>query len=120
MDVLQNLIGSGLESKDLTFLQICFRGAIVFIVSNLMVRVADKRFLSKMTALDVILGFILASMLARAVNGSARLLPTLGGGFVLVLLHRFFAWLASRSHRFGILVKGHADLLIQDGTVNKE
>ena len=34
-----------------------------------MVRLGDKRFLSKKTAFDAILGFILASMLARAVNG---------------------------------------------------
>ena len=59
----------------------------------------------------------LASMLARAVNGSVSFFPTLGGGFMLVGLHRTMAWLARKSHRFGNLVKGRCDLLIQDGRV---
>ena len=68
-DSIKQVLGLGLEPKDLTFAQIAMRGVIVFVVSLVMVRVANKRFLSKMTACDAILGFILASMLARAVNG---------------------------------------------------
>jgi len=120
MEALNHLLGLGLEPKDLTFVQISLRGAIVFVVANLMLRMADRRFLSKMSALDAILGFILASMLARVVNGSSAFFPSLGAGFVLVLIHRLFAWLAQRSHWFGELVKGHADPLIENGRVNQE
>lgn len=84
-----------------------------------MLRCAAKRFLSKMTALDAILGFILASMLARAINGSAPLVATLAGGFVLVLLHRGCCKLAVSWPPFGGWVKGRADLLIQNGEVNR-
>jgi uncharacterized membrane protein YcaP (DUF421 family) len=82
-----------------------------------MVRLGDKRFLSKKTAFDAILGFILASMLARAVNGSAAFWPTMGGGFVIVGLHRLIAFSSRRWHKFGILVKGTSDLVIRDGKV---
>jgi uncharacterized membrane protein YcaP (DUF421 family) len=113
----QDLIGAGLEPKDFTFFQISLRGLIVFSLSVIMVRLADKRFFAKKSAFDVILGFILASMLARAVNGSSAFFPTLGGGFVLIGLHRLLARLAFRSHKFGNLVKGKADVLIENGKV---
>ena len=68
----------------------------------------------------MVLGFILASMLARAVNGTAAFFPTLGGGLVLVVLHRVLAWLARRSHPFGSLIKGRSDILIRDGQLDQE
>jgi uncharacterized membrane protein YcaP (DUF421 family) len=40
---------------------------------------------------------------------------TLGGGVVLVLLHRLFAFLTFYSHTFGILVKGRPDVVVRDG-----
>ncbi|HLP78972.1 MAG TPA: YetF domain-containing protein [Candidatus Paceibacterota bacterium] len=56
-------------------------------------------------------------MLARAVNGSAAFWPTLGGGFILIALHRLIAFFSRRSHAFGNLVKGNSELVIQDGIV---
>lgn len=118
-DSLNTILGLDLQPKDLTFFQTAFRAVIVFIAALVMVRFASKRFLSKMSAFDAILGFILASMLARAVNGSASFFPTLGGGFVLVFLHRFVGYLACKSHRFGNLVKGHCSRVIKDGVVDE-
>lgn len=112
---IKQVLGLGLEPKELTFIQISLRGIIVFIASLAMVRLGYKRFLARMSAFDAILGFILASMLARAVNGSAAFFPTLGGGFVLVWVHAILADLAYRSHWFGCLVKGKPDILVRDG-----
>jgi uncharacterized membrane protein YcaP (DUF421 family) len=112
-------LGIGSEPKALTFAQIAIRGVIVFIISLTMVRLGDKRFLSKKTAFDAILGLILASMLARAVNGSAAFWPTLGGGFILIGLHRLIAFASRRWHAFGILVKGTSDLVVRDGQIVK-
>lgn len=114
---ISNILGLGVEAKELTFLQISLRGVIVFIALLIMVRVGAKRFLARMTALDAIVGFILASMLARAVNGSAAFFPTLGGGFVIVLLHRLLAWLSFRVKWVETLTKGKADQLVKDGNV---
>jgi uncharacterized membrane protein YcaP (DUF421 family) len=63
---------------------------------------------------------ILASVLARAINGSAAFFPTLGTGFVLVLLHRFLAFTAYYSHGFGILLKGKAVVLVENGKLQRE
>lgn len=120
MNVFESInafLGVGHEPKNLTFSQIAVRGIIVFVVALIMVRLGDKRFLSKKTAFDAILGLILASMLARTVNGSAAFWPTLGGGFVLVGLHRLIAFASRRWHKFGILVKGTSDLVVRDGQI---
>src|SRR5437868_5775102 len=117
---LKDILGLGLEPKDLTFIQISLRGIIVFIVSLTMVRMGNKRFLARMSAFDAILGFILASMLARAVNGSSAFFPTLAGGFIMVWLHSLLAALAFRWEWIGYLVKGKPDTLVKDGKADPE
>ncbi len=119
MNALNYWLGLGLEPKDLTVAHIALRAGVVFISALVMARIADKRFLGKMSALDVILGFILASMLARAVNGSAAFFPTLAGGFVLVLLHKSCAALAFHSETFGELVKGCESLIVKEGKAQR-
>src|SRR6185437_3604520 len=114
---LNVFLAVGQDAKGLDFSQIAVRGIIVFVAALIMVRLGDKRFLSQRTAFDAILGFILASMLARAVNGSSPFWPTLGGGFVLVALHRAIAFGSRRSHKFGVLVKGTSDLIVRDGKI---
>ena len=58
---------------------------------------------------------VLASVLARAINGSAAFWATLGGSFVIVLLHRAVAFLANRWHPLGIVVKGEPQVILRDG-----
>jgi uncharacterized membrane protein YcaP (DUF421 family) len=117
---IQGILGLGREATELTFVQISLRGVIVFVVALIIVRCGDRRFLSQKTAFDAVLGFILASMLARAVNGTAAFLPTLGGGFVLVGLHRILAYWSYRSHAFGVLIKGRSDVIVQDGQLKED
>jgi hypothetical protein len=81
---------------------------------------ADKRFFAKKTAFDLILGFILASMLSRAINGSEQLVPTIVAGFVLALLHRILGMLACSSPTFAGWIKGHAQTLIENGIVDEQ
>jgi len=116
---LNDLLGLGQQAATLTFLQISLRGVIVFIATLAIIRCADRRFLSQKTAFDAVLGFILASMLARAVNGTSAFFPTLGGGFVLVVLHRVLAYWSRRSHVFGDVIKGRSDIVIRDGKLDE-
>jgi uncharacterized membrane protein YcaP (DUF421 family) len=117
---LQTLLGLGIEPKQLTFLQISMRAVIVFVVTIVMVRLSTKRSLAEKTAFDAVLVVILGSMLARAINGSGPFFATLGGGLILVLLHRFFGLTAYYSHAFGILIKGKPAVLVQNGTLQRK
>jgi uncharacterized membrane protein YcaP (DUF421 family) len=119
MDAFYNfvgpLLGLGAEPKDLTFIQISLRGIIVFIATLAMIRLGHKRSLARKTAFDAVLIVILASVLSRAINGSAAFFATLGGSVVIVVVHRLFAFIAYYSHWFGVLLKGTPELIIEDG-----
>lgn len=119
-DAIRTVLGLGLEPKDLTFWQISLRGIIVFVATLIILRLGDKRFFSKRSAFDAALGFILASMLARAVNGSAAFFPTLGGALVLVGLHKLLAYLTCDWHWLGNRIKGHSALVVENGVVKKD
>jgi uncharacterized membrane protein YcaP (DUF421 family) len=109
------LLGLGVEPKDLTFVQISLRGIIVFLATLAMIRVGHKRSLARKTAFDAVLIVILASVLSRAINGSAAFFATIGGGVVIVLVHRLFAFVAYHSHWFGCLIKGQPEVIVKDG-----
>ena len=118
--LVQNLLGLGLEGKDLHTGHIVLRCMVVLIATLAMVRMSSKRFLARRNAFDVVLAFILGSLLSRAINGSARFGPTLIGGFCLVLLHRFMGWAAIRWPRFEHLIKGRGETLINNGCLDEK
>ena len=88
-DDIEGALGLGRDAAALTFMQISLRGIVVFVATLAIVRCGDRRFLSQKTAFDAVLGFILASMLARAVNGTAAFFPTLGGGRAALMVSVF-------------------------------
>ena len=112
---VQTILGLNLEPRDLTFLQVSLRGVIVFLATLIIIRLGHKRSLAHRTPFDAVLLVILAAVLSRAINGSASFFASLGGGLVLVVLHRIFAYFAYYSHGFGILVKGRPDVIVRDG-----
>src|SRR5438874_5087302 len=110
-----SLLGLGVETKGLSFTQISLRGVIVMIFTLIIIRLGDKRSLSKKSAFDAALLVILASVLSRAINGSAAFFATLGGSAVIVALHRVLAYASCRSDGLRRLIKGKPHELIRDG-----
>jgi len=120
MDFLYSAFGVGVEAQHLSLVQVLLRAVLIFFSALIIVRVADKRFFARKTAFDLILGFTLASMMARAINGSEQLGPTIGAGFTLAFLHRLLGWLAFRWPRFGGWIKGHSQTLVENGEVDRD
>src|SRR5881227_4138332 len=117
--LLQTLLGISTEPRELTFLQVAIRGVIIFIATLVMVRLSSKRSLAEKTAFDAILLVILASVLSRAINGTAGFFTSIGCSFVLVFLHRFFGWIACRWHTFGKIIKGCPVIIIENGQLKR-
>lgn len=115
---LQMIIGPDGQPKELTLLQLCVRAFIIFILGLAMVRVGDRRSLSEKTGFDTLFLVLIAAVLARAINGSAAFLTTIGCAFFLMVVHRIFAFIACRSHAFGKLLKGEDVTLVTDGKVD--
>ena len=112
---LDDLLGLAVAPDHLTFLQMSLRAVITFAATLTMARLGHRRFLAQLSAFDAIVGFILASVLARAVNGTSAFWPTLGCGFVIIGIHRLLAALAFRFPNFGIWIKGRPDVIVRDG-----
>lgn len=112
-----DLLGLGADS--IAVWQMALRAVIVYLAAIVLVRLGEKRFLGKYAALDVILGFMLGSVLSSAITGSAPFFETvLGGALVLVLMHWLFAVLSFRSDRFGNWVKGTERVLVRNGEID--
>src|SRR5205814_4465123 len=114
------LLGLGARPEELTFVQISLRGVVVFIATLVMLRLGHKRSLARKTAFDAVLLVILASVLSRAINGSAAFFATIGGGFIIVFLHGLLAWAAYYSHSLGLLLKGAPEVIVQDGQMIRD
>lgn len=108
-------LGLGVEPKDLTFVHISLRGLFVFIVTLVIIRLGHKRSLARKTAFDAVLLVILASVLARAINGSASFFATLGGSLVVVLFHRLLGFASYHWHWLGFLMKGAPEVIVTGG-----
>jgi uncharacterized membrane protein YcaP (DUF421 family) len=115
----QSLFGLGRDPADVSAIQMALRTVFVYAFTLAIVRLGSKRFMSKATAFDVIVGIMLGSVMSRAITGSASFFPTLMVGATLVGMHWLIAALAFRFESFGSLVKGNSILLIEDGKIQK-
>src|SRR3954469_10180895 len=115
-----NLLGLNLQAQELRFQHIALRAVVMFFAVLLMLRVSQPRFLAQRNTMDTLLSLLLASMLARAINGSERFFETIAAGFLLVFLHRLLTWTSFHSHFLGKCLKSDAQLLIDNGSVRHE
>lgn len=114
--IIGDLLGIGLDKPAIW--QMAMRAIVVYLAAIVLVRVGEKRFLGKFAALDVILGFMLGTVLAGAITGNSGFFETiLGAALILVLMHWFFATLAYRSERIAGLLKGTDHLLVRNGEI---
>lgn len=117
---LQWLFGAGQEAKDVDALQVCFRAVLVYFFGWAILRIGGNRFLGQETAFDIVLGFVLGSVLSRAINGSSTLLLALVASVLLVGVHHLLAWATFKSQRLSRLFSGRPATLIRDGEVLPE
>jgi len=114
---LEHAFGLHAEPKDFTMQQVILRAAVTYLVGLAILRLGRSRFLARESAFDVVLAFILGSVLSRAINGTSPFLLSLGASALLVGIHQLFAWLSYRSQRFERLIDGLPDPLVTEGRI---
>jgi uncharacterized membrane protein YcaP (DUF421 family) len=114
---VQVLLALGVDVEDVGAVPMALRTVVIYAFTLAIVRLGSKRFLSDATAFDVIVGIMLGSIMSRAINGSAPLLPTLLAGVALIGMHWLFAVLTYRTNWFGSIVKGQSVELVRDGEI---
>jgi len=115
---LEWAFGTGGSSIHINAPQMALRAIVVYVATVLIVRLGKKRFMSRATAFDVILGIMLGSMVSRAIAGTAPFMPTLVASAMLLAVHWLFSAGAVRSHHLGEVIKGSSDILIKDGRID--
>jgi uncharacterized membrane protein YcaP (DUF421 family) len=113
-------LGFHVKPESLTVVQIAVRSLGVYALGWAVLRLARIRLLSRDTAFDVVLGFVLGSTLSRGINGSAPPQTTFIAVVLLVLLHQFLAWLSYRSAAASDFLNGHPQPLIRSGHILPE
>ncbi|MFZ0454178.1 MAG: YetF domain-containing protein [Ignavibacteriaceae bacterium] len=107
----------GLTSE---IIQTCLLAAILYLIALIILRFGDKRFLGKSAAFDIVLGIIIGSVISRAINGTAKLFPTIAAIIILVVMHWVFAILSLYSERISLIIKGKSSLIVKDGKILPE
>jgi uncharacterized membrane protein YcaP (DUF421 family) len=112
---LQFVFGGDVPVEPLSWHQVMARAAVIYVLGIVLVRLGKSRMLSRLSAMDVLVGFVLGSLLSRGITGHASISGTAASGAALVAVHWLFSRVASDFHWFGNLVKGRIDLLVKDG-----
>jgi uncharacterized membrane protein YcaP (DUF421 family) len=126
MDVLLGLGGAirdGLAldqslQEPLSIGEMALRAALVYIIAVILLRLAERRFMTRRSPFDLVLAIIIGSVISRAITGNAPFVPTLVAALVLVLAHTALSTLAFRFNWLGKLVKGSPRTLVRDGHVD--
>ncbi len=114
--MIEDILGS--DPKNYTILQVALRALITYAFTVLIVKIGHKRFLGQTTVFDTVLGFILGSVMSRAINGQANFISTMAAGLFLIGIHWIAGWLGMRFKPFERLLKGEPHLLFHNNTLH--
>lgn len=81
--MLETLLGQQIDVSDVSSAQMALRTIVVYIFTLAIIRIGSKRFLGRTSALDIVVGIMLGSIMSRGINGSTPFVPTLVAGAVL-------------------------------------
>lgn len=104
----------------MSVLQIVFRTAFVYLAALALIRVAKRRFLGGYSAIDILLGFIVGTIMARTVVGSVSVLNM----FIIVGVLMGIHWLLATAEFYwspiGDVIENERRKLVVDGEVKKD
>jgi uncharacterized membrane protein YcaP (DUF421 family) len=118
LDMLVAAFGLDTSVQDLDALQMVLRACMAFFFTLLVIKAGKRRFMSKASAFDVVMVIILGSVISRAINGSAPVLPTLAASIALVLMHRVVSWLGFHLKPVSRFIEGEAEVLVKEGCID--
>jgi len=85
-EILATLFGGDRPELPLSLGHVAGRSQVMYVIGLIVVRAGKSRLLARATALDLILAFILGSLISRGINGSASLSGTTVAVATLVAL----------------------------------
>lgn len=116
---LHSPVGWGQNGAQINAGQTFVRAVVVYSFAVALVRLGNRRSLSRASVFDAIISVTLGSTLSRAITGGAYLLPSLSACAALVGLHWLLAALTFRLDWLSGLVKGRDTVMVRDGVIDQ-
>lgn len=113
-------IGGSEISSPIPIWQLALRTVIVYGVALFLIRVAKRRFMGGFTTFDILLGFVVGSILSRAITGAIRFIDMIVVVSVLIALHWIIAAFTYKHDEVSEYVKNSARKLIEDGKIDED
>ena len=111
------MIGGSEINSPIPIWQLILRTVIVYGVALFLIRVAKRRFMGGFTTFDILLGFVVGSILSRAITGAIRLIDMIVVVSVLIALHWIIAAITYKNDKVSDYVKNSERKLIEDGKI---
>jgi uncharacterized membrane protein YcaP (DUF421 family) len=105
------------EGEELNPFHMAVRAVIIFLIALVLIRFSGRRTFGMLSPFDNVIGILLGAILSRAVIGASPFLSIIVAAFVIVALHRLFAWISLYSGVFGSMIKGNAKIIYKDGNI---
>ena len=113
-------IGSGSEFQNISPGQVVFRTAVIFVIALVLIHVGKRRFMGDFTAFDILLGFVVGSVMARGVTGAVSLVNMILIIVTLMGLHWLVATISYYWQGFEKVVEDDPRKLIENGKVDRD
>lgn len=113
-------IGGGEIDAGIPVWQLVLRTIFVFLTALFLIRIAKRRFMGGFTSFDILLGFVVGSIMSRAITGAIRILDMIVAVSVMIFLHWILATLTYYFDRVSSIVKDSERELIKDGEIQEE
>jgi len=105
------------EGKEVNIFQMAIRAAIIFLIALVLIRFSGRRTFGMLSPFDNVISILLGAILSRSVIGASPFFATIAASFVIVILHRLFAWIALYNDAFGSLIKGNSKIIYTEGKI---
>lgn len=111
------LIGVEQKIAELSIIQIITRTIIVYGTALLLIRLGKRRFLGGYTAFDILMGFVIGSILSRTITGRENFLSAFVVILTLMAIHYVISYITFYTDRASSLIKNDERQLIKDGEI---
>ncbi len=114
------MLGANEVASIMPLHQLILRTVIIYVVALMLIRIGKRRFMGGYTPFDILLGFVVGSILSRAITGTVKFFEMICVVGTLMLLHWIISVFTFYSDRFGNALKNSARKLIIDGEIQED
>lgn len=119
-EILFWLIGIEQKIAELSIIQVVTRTIIVYGIALGLIRLGKRRFLGGYTAFDILMGFVVGSILSRTITGRENLLSASVVILTLMAIHYVISYFTYHFKDASNIIKNSERQLIKNGEIDQD